>query len=233
MNQFTFYSPTKFVFGKNTESEVGALLKEFGATHVLIHYGGGSVVKSGLLDRVISSIEAKQIQHIELGGVLPNPRSTLVYQGIALCKQAKIDFVLAVGGGSAIDSAKAIALGALYDGDFWDFFDWKKRAEKNLPVGVVLTIPAAGSEGSTNSVITKEPELLKRGIGSDSLRPKFAIVNPELTYTIPPYHAAAGVIDMMGHILERYFTRTTHVELTDALCEATLSSIIGAARKMI
>ena len=233
MNNFKFYSPTKFVFGKDTEREVGSLISALQVKKVLIHFGGGSVKKSGLLDRIEQSLKEHHIPFSMLGGVMPNPRSGLVYEGIQQVKEQGIDFILAVGGGSVIDSAKAIAIGALYEGDFWDFFSRKARIQKALPVGVVLTIPAAGSEGSSAAVITHETDLLKRGTGSDLIRPVFAIINPELTYTLPMYHAAAGVVDMMSHLFERYFTKTTAVELTDQLMEATLRSIIEAALVMV
>jgi len=227
---FNFYSPTEFSFGKDTEKTVGKLLKFYNAKKVLIHYGSGSIVRSGLFDRVVKSIESEGIDYIELGGVVPNPRDTLVYEGIKLCKKENVDFVLAVGGGSAIDSAKAIAAGAVYDGDFWDFYDRKAEIKAALKIGVVLTIPAAGSEGSTASVITKTEGLLKRGGYSRYIRPTFAIINPELTVTLPRYQTAAGVVDMMSHIFERYLTKTQDVILTDRLCEGTLLSIIEAAR---
>jgi alcohol dehydrogenase len=233
MNNFQFYSPTKFVFGKHVEAQVGALTKQQNARKVLIHYGGGSVVKSGLLATVKASLAAVGIESIELGGVVPNPRSGLVYQGIELARNEHIDFILAVGGGSVIDSAKAIAIGVPYQGDFWDFYNRKARIQTALPVGVVLTIPAAGSEASTATVITHEDGMLKRGTGSDLCRPVFAVINPELTYTIPVYHAAAGVVDMMSHIFERYLTKTTGVELTDRLAEGALLAIIDAANVMI
>ncbi len=230
MLNFSYYSPTEFVFGKDTEKQVGKLLKFYDAKKVMIHYGSGSIIRSGLLDRVINAIAAENIEHLEFGGVVPNPRDTLVYEGIEICKKENVDFILAVGGGSAIDSAKAIAAGAKYDGDFWDFYDRKAEILSALKIGVILTIPAAGSEGSTASVITKTEGLLKRGGYSRYIRPTFAIMNPELTYTLPRYQTAAGVVDMMSHILERYLTRTPDVILTDRLCEATLVSIIEAAR---
>ncbi len=230
MENFRYYSPTKFVFGKDTEQEVGTLLKQHHAKKVLIHYGGGSIIKTGLLARVEASLQKEHIEYIKLGGVQPNPRSGLVYEAIDLVKKEKVDFILAVGGGSAIDSAKAVAAGALYEGDFWDFFDRKARLTKALPVGVILTIPAAGSEGSTNTVITHENGMLKRGTGGDLLRPVFSIINPELTYTLPAYQTFAGVVDMMSHIFERYLTLAKGVDLTDRLCEGTLKSMINAAR---
>lgn len=230
MDNFRFLSPTEFVFGKNTERQVGSLLKKYHAKKVLLHYGGGSIIKTGLLQTVLNSLDEFKISYVLLGGVLPNPRSSMVYQGIQLCKKENIDFVLAVGGGSAIDSAKAIAAGAKYAGDFWDFYDQKATILDALPVGVVLTIPAAGSEGSQSSVITKEEGMLKRGTVSSFFRPKFSIINPELTYTIPMYHVAAGIVDMMSHIFERYLTKSSGKELTNRLAEATLVSIIEAAR---
>ena len=222
MDNFTFYSPTYFVFGKDTENSAGEYVKKFGGNKVLIHYGGGSVIRSGLLDRVKKSLEKEGISYKELGGVKPNPRSGLVYEGIELCKKEQIDFVLAVGGGSTIDSSKAIAAGTLYDGDFWDFYQGKKPIEKALPVGTILTIAAAGSEGSPDSVITKEEGMFKRGVGSDALRPKFSILNPALTQTLPPYQTAAGATDIMAHLYERYLTNTKDVEVTDLMIEALL-----------
>jgi len=232
MNNFTFYSPTYFVFGKNTENEAGELVKRFGGSKVLIHYGGGSVVRSGLLDRVKASLDKVNISYVELGGVQPNPRSGLVYQGIELCRKEGVDFVLAVGGGSAIDSAKAIAAGVTYEGDFWDFYEGK-TVDKALKVGTVLTIAAAGSEGSLNSVITKEEGMYKRGAAGEALRPVFSILNPELTQTLPAYQTACGAADIMAHVLERYFTNTKEVEVTDRLCEALLLTMIKEVPKAI
>ena len=233
LDNFRFHSPTEFVFGKDQEKEVGTLLKEAGATKVLLHYGGGSIKRTGLYDKVVNSLKEEGIDYVELGGVKPNPVDSLVYEGIDLVKNEGVDFLLPVGGGSVIDSAKAIAAGALYDGDFWDFFDRKARMEKALPVGVILTIPAAGSEGSAVSVITKESEQLKRGAGGAVLKPVFAIINPELTYTLPMWQTAAGVVDMISHIFERYFTTSQNVILTDRQSEATLISIMEAARKLM
>lgn len=221
MDNFTFYSPTYFAFGKDTESQTGELVKKFGGSKVLIHYGGGSVVRSGLLDRVKASLSASGISFVELGGVKPNPRSGLVYEGIELCRKENVDFILAVGGGSTIDSSKAIAAGTLYDGDFWDLYSGTPITAA-LPVGTVLTIAAAGSEGSPNTVITKEEGMIKRGSGSDLLRPKFSILNPALTQTLPPYQTAAGATDIMAHLYERYLTNTKEVEVTDRLIEALL-----------
>ncbi|MDF2542537.1 MAG: bdhA [Herbinix sp.] len=225
MNNFTFYSPTYFVFGKNTEKEAGHYVKRFGGSKVLIHYGGGSAVRSGLIDRVKASLDQEGITYVELGGVLPNPRSGLVYQGIDLCRREGVDFILAVGGGSAIDSAKAIAAGVKYEGDFWDFYEGKPVIEA-LKVGTVLTIAAAGSEGSGDTVITKEEGMLKRGAGGEALRPVFSILNPELTQSLPAYQTACGAADIMAHVFERYFTNTKEVEITDRLCEAVLLTMI-------
>lgn len=233
MLNFEFCSPTKFVFGKGTEEKAGALIRQFGGSKVLIHYGSGSVIKSGLLDRVKKSLKQEGICYEELGGVQPNPRSGLVYEGISLCKEKGIDFILAVGGGSVIDSAKAIAAGALMDGDFWDYWKEKKPAPAALPLGTVLTIPAAGSEGSANSVITHEETLIKRGSASEVLRPRFSILNPELTFTLPPWQTASGICDIIAHVLERYFTNTPEVEVTDRLCEALLLTMVKEGPRVI
>lgn len=232
MENFTFYSPTYFAFGNGEENHTGSYIKRFGGSRVLIHYGGGSVVRSGLLDRVKKALEEEDISYVELGGVKPNPRSGLVYEGIELCGKEHVDFVLAVGGGSTIDSAKAIAAGSVYDGDFWDYYQGKK-VEKALPVGTVLTIAAAGSEGSPDSVITKEEGMLKRGATGEGLRPKFSVLNPALTQTLPAYQTAAGITDIMAHLFERYFTNTENVEVTDRLIEGLLLSVIHEAPKVI
>ena len=233
MNNFSFYSPTEFVFGKGTEEQCGALVKKHGGTRVLVHYGSGSVVKSGLLGRVTESLKASGLEFFELGGVVPNPRDTKVYEGIKLCKSENIDFILSVGGGSTIDSSKAIAAGVCYDGDFWDFYCGKAKIEKALPVGTVLTIAAAGSEGSPSSVITKEEGMEKRGTGSDLIRPKFSVLNPELTFTLPKYQTGCGATDIMAHVFERYFTTTKEVEITDRLCEAVLLTMIKETPRVI
>ena len=232
MNNFTFYSPTCFVFGKDAENQAGGLVKRFGGSKVLIHYGGGSVVRSGLLGRVKASLEAENIPYFELGGVQPNPRSGLVYKGIELCRKENIDFVLAVGGGSTIDSSKAIAAGTVYSGDFWDFYSGK-YIEQALPVGTVLTIAAAGSEGSPDSVITKEEGMFKRGATGDAIRPKFSILNPALTQTLPPYQTAAGITDIMAHLYERYLTNTKEVEVTDRMIEALLLTMVHEGPRVI
>lgn len=232
MNNFTFYSPTYFVFGKDEENNTGKYVKRFGGKKVLIHYGGGSVVRTGLLERVKASLTAEGIEYVELGGVKPNPRSGLVYEGIELCRKEGVDFVLAVGGGSTIDSSKAIAAGVVYEGNFWDYY-MGKPVDKALPIGTVLTIAAAGSEGSPDSVITKEDGMLKRGASGEAFRPAFSILNPALTQTLPPYQTAAGITDIMAHLFERYFTNTTDVEVTDRVIEGLLMTMIHEAPKVI
>lgn len=232
MNDFNFYSPTEFVFGRGRECETGRYVKKYGGSRVLIHFGGGSAVKSGLLDKVKKSLEEEGVAYFELGGVKPNPRDTLVYEGIELCRREGIDFILAVGGGSVIDSAKGIAAGVVYEGDFWDFYCGKKVG-KALPVGAVVTISAAGSEGSGDSVITKEEGMLKRATGSDALRPRFSVLDPELTMTLPAYQTACGATDIMAHVFERYFTNTKEVEITDRLCEAVLMTMLRETPRVI
>ena len=234
MNNFVFYSPTEFVFGKATEMQVGALARKHGARKVMIVYGGGSVVRSGLLDRVKQSLQEAGIEYCLMGGVQPNPVDTKVYEGIDFCRREQADMLLPVGGGSVIDTAKAIAAGVLYEGDFWDFYIGKAKVTKALKVAVVLTIPAAGSEGSGNTVITKLDGLQKLSLRvPEVLRPVFSIMNPELTYTLPPFQTACGVADMMAHIMERYFTNTQEVEIGDRLCEGTLMAIINEAPKVM
>ena len=226
MENFTFYAPTYFDFGRGAESHVAERIRQFGGTKVLFHYGGGSIRTSGLYDRVKDCLDEAGIPFVELGGVKPNPRSGLVYQGIELCRKEGVDFILAVGGGSVIDSAKAIAAGSVYEGDFLDFYRKKTPIEKALPVGTILTIAAAGSEGSGNTVITDEETQKKKGAKSDVLRPRFSILNPELTCTLPPYQTAAGATDIMIHVCERYFSNTEEVEITDRLCEGILRTVI-------
>ena len=232
MENFTFYSPTYFVFGEDQEKTTGKYVKRFGGTKVLIHYGGGSVIRTGLLDRVKASLEEEGIEYIELGGVKPNPRSGLVYEGIELCRKEKVDFILAVGGGSTIDSSKAIAAGTVYDGDFWDFYQGKLVTEA-LPIGTVLTISAAGSEGSPDSVITKEEGMFKRGATGEGLRPKFSILNPALTQTLPVYQVACGITDIMAHLFERYFTNTKDVTVTDRMIEGLLLTMVEEGPKAV
>lgn len=233
MDNFNFYSPTEFIFGRDTENNCGEYVKKHGGSKVLIHYGGGSVVRSGLLDRVKRSLEKSSVEYVELGGVQPNPRDTKVYEGIEICRANNVDFILSVGGGSCIDSAKAIAIGVGYGGDFWDFYTGKAEVTSALPIGTVLTIAAAGSEGSGASVITKEDGMLKRDVGSDLLRPKFSVLNPALTCTLPAYQTACGATDIMAHVFERYFTNTKEVEITDRLCEAVLLTMIKETPRVI
>lgn len=233
MENFTFCSPTNFVFGKRTEEKVGELCSKYGAKKILIVYGGGSVVRSGLLDRVKDSLTKAGLVYTELGGVKPNPEDDKVREGIKMVREEGIDFLLPVGGGSTIDTAKGIACGALYDGDFWDFYVGKSVIHKAMPVGVVLTIPAAGSEGSGNSVITNISTMQKLSLRCpDHLRPVFSIMNPELTFTLSPYQTACGICDMMVHIFERYFTNSEAVGISDRLCEGILESIMEEAPKV-
>ena len=233
MENFRFYAPTYFSFGKESEESTGELVKRFGGSKVLIHYGGGSIKKNGVYDRVVDSLKAENIPYIELGGVMPNPRSGLVYEGIDLCRKENVDFILAVGGGSAIDSAKAIAAGTVYDGDFWDYYAQDKMVNEAIPLGTVLTIAAAGSEGSGDSVITHEDGMLKWATSGEALRPKFSILNPENTCSLPAYQTACGITDIMAHVCERYFSNTKNVEITDRLCEAVLKTMIEESPKVI
>lgn len=228
MENFAYYTPTKVVFGKDEEKNVGKLAKDFGAKKVLIHYGGGSAVRSGLIDRIKTSLSEENISFVELGGVKPNPRLSLIYEGIKLAKENGVDFILAVGGGSVIDSAKGIGYGVANPDieDVWDLYIGKKKTQKCAPIGVVLTIAAAGSEMSSGSVVTKEDEQLKRSYGCDNARPKFAIMNPELTYTLPKYQIACGVVDIMMHTMERYFSPVGNLELTDKIAEGLLKTMI-------
>lgn len=233
MDNFSFYSPTYFSFGQGSLSGLGALVQRFGGHKVLVHYGGGSAERSGVLGQVRAALQAAGVPFTELGGVRPNPRSGLVYQGIELCRAFGADLVLAVGGGSVIDSAKAIALGAVYDGDFWDLYALGATVQNALPVGAVLTIAAAGSEGSPVSVITQEKGMYKRGGRGEALRPKFAVMDPTFTYSLPAYQTACGATDILAHICERYFTPTTGAEVTDRLCEALLQTVIHQAPRAL
>jgi len=238
MTNFEFYSPTRFVFGKGAEEKVGALVKANGGTKVLLHFGGGSVKRNGVYDKVVAALEAAGVAHVPLGGVRPNPRSGLVREGIALCRREGIDFVLAVGGGSTIDSAKAIAFGTVYDGDFADRYVGKEAKAlppiaKALPIGTVLTIAAAGSEGSGNSVITMEETGRKLSCRGECLRPRFSILNPEFTYTLPVYQIACGAVDMFAHLAERYFTQTPDVNVSDELCEGLMRAVVAASAKAV
>lgn len=233
MIDFNFQNYTKIIFGKGKEVTVGEEVKKF-SSKILMHYGGGSIKKSGLYEKIVTSLKEANVEVIELSGVKPNPRLSLVRKGIELVRENNIDFILAVGGGSVIDSAKAISLGASYDGDVWDLFESEKSFDGTcIPLGVVLTIPAAGSETSGGSVITNEDGGYKRSTGHPTLRPQFAIMNPELTYTLPDYQTACGVADMFAHILERYFTNVENVGLTDRLCEGTMKNIIENGKKVL
>ena len=229
MKDFIFYAPTRVVFGRNSEDQLPQLIRQYGGTKVLVHYGGGSARRSGLLDKVEQMLGGAGIPSVELGGVVPNPLLSKVKEGIALCRQEGVDFILAVGGGSVIDSSKAIGYGVGYDGDVWDFWDGKVAPKSCLPIGVMLTIPAAGSEMSSSCVITNDEGLLKRGINSDLCRCKFAIMNPERTYTLPKYQTAAGATDIMMHTMERYFSKYEDATLTDAIAEALLRTVKDAA----
>lgn len=234
MENFTFYSPTLFAFGDGEENRVGSLVQQFGGTRVLLVMGGGSVKRNGAYDSVTASLQKSGITYFEISGVQANPRSGKVYEGIELCRKEHVDFLLAVGGGSVIDTAKAIAMGTNYDGDFWDFFTGKAPITSTLPVGTVLTISAAGSEGSDSCVITQEAGNLKWGCPkNDLLRPRFSVLNPRFTSSLPAYQTASGATDMMAHICERYFTNTTDVEVTDRLCEALLKTIIVSVPKAL
>ena len=232
MRNFDFYSPTYFVFGKDREAETGRYVKRFGGSRVLVVYGGQSAKRSGLLDRIMACLKEENLYAVELGGVKPNPRSGLVYEGIDLCRREKIDFILAVGGGSVIDTAKAIAIGVPYDGDFWDFFSGKVP-EQALPVGTVLTIAASGSEGSPDSIITNEKTLEKNGAEADCLRPCFSVLDPALTESLPAYQTACGITDIMAHTFERYFTNTPDVEVTDRMLEGVLLAMLHEGRRVM
>lgn len=227
MLNFNFYRPTDFYFGRGEENNVGQICKKYGAAKVLVHFGSNSAKKSGLLDRVTNSLKNAGVDFTLLGGVQPNPVDTLVYKGIEICRQEKVDLILAVGGGSVLDSSKAIAHGVNYNGDFWDFFEGKATPQNSLPVGSVLTIAAAGSEGSNSCVISHMVNgvVKKKGVKTDYNVPKFAIMNPELTMTLPPFQTACGACDIMCHVMERYFTNTKEVLLTDELCEAVLRTV--------
>lgn len=226
---FTYFAPTKVVFGKGAESQVGALVKAQSCKKVLLHYGSGSVKRTGLLDRIKASLDAEGISYVELGGVVPNPHLSLVYKGIELCKAEGVDFILAVGGGSVIDSSKAIGYGMTNEGDVWDFYCKKRQATACLPVGAVLTIAAAGSEMSNSSVITNEDGWHKCGYGNDVCRCRFAIMNPELTMTLPDYQTACGCTDIMMHTMERYFNHSGTLDITDSIAEGLLKNIMKNA----
>lgn len=233
MKDFIYYVPTEVVFGAEAEEQVGKLVKQFGGTKVLIHYGGQSAMRSGLLDKVCNLLQAEGVAYCKLGGVLPNPRLSKVREGIELCRREKVDFVLAVGGGSVIDSGKAIAWGVPYDGDVWDFYEGRAEAVTCLPVAAVLTIPAAGSEMSNGSVITNENGGLKKSYSHSMIRCKFAIMNPERTYTLPAYQTACGVTDIMMHTMERYFSHEDDMSVTDAMAEALMRTVKDSAFEVL
>lgn len=230
MENFQYYTPTKIIFGRGTEEQTGQLAAEQGCEKVLVHYGGGSVVRSGLLERIYRSLDAIGISYVSLGGVVPNPRLSLVYEGIRLARKEQVDFILAVGGGSVIDSAKAIGYGVANEGDVWDFYEKRRTAKACLPIGVVLTIAAAGSEMSDSSVITKEEGWLKRGYSSNYARARFAVMNPELTMTLPKYQTASGCVDIMMHTMERYFNHSENMEMTDGISEHLLRTVMKNAK---
>lgn len=228
MENFQYLNTTKLIFGKDSYKNIGELVKPY-TNKVLLHYGGGSVKKSGVFDNVVNSLAANHIEYVELGGVQPNPILSLVHKGVELCKKESVGFILAVGGGSVIDSAKAIAMGVNYDGDVWDFFESGEPVSSALPVATILTIPAAGSETSHNTVITNQDTQRKYGYGSPAIRPQFSIIDPSLFVTLSKYQMACGVSDMMSHVFERYFTQTKHTDLTDGLCESTLKTMMKNA----
>lgn len=230
MENFTYYAPTKVVFGRDAEKQIGTLLKDQGCKKVLLHYGGNSAMRSGLLNRIEIMLLESGISFISLGGVKPNPRLSLVYEGIELCKNSGVDFILAIGGGSVIDSAKAIGYGVKNEGEIWEFYEKKRKPKDCLPIGAVLTIAAAGSEMSNSSVITNEKGWLKRGCSSDVSRCKFAIMNPELTFTLPEYQTACGCVDIMMHTMERYFNQCENMELTDGISEALMRDVMKHAK---
>ncbi len=233
IKDFNFYAPTRVVFGRDSEKEIGKLTVAAGGHKVLLHYGGGSAERSGLLTVVREQLRQAGVGYCELGGVVPNPLLSKVREGIELCRREGVDFILAVGGGSVIDSAKAIGYGVPYDGDVWDFWDGRAVPRACLPIGVVLTIPAAGSEMSSSCVITKDEGLLKRGVNSDLCRCRFAVMNPERTFTLPPYQTAAGATDIMMHTMERYFSKYEDMTITDAISEALLRTVKDAARAVM
>ena len=233
MKDFNFYAPTRVVFGRESEEKLPQLIQQYGGGKVLVHFGGGSARRSGLLDKVEKMLTEAGINYVELGGVVPNPLLSKVREGIELCRREHVNFILAVGGGSVIDSSKAIGYGVGYPGDVWDFWDGKAVPQSCLPIGVMLTIPAAGSEMSSSCVITNDEGMLKRGVNSDLSRCKFAIMNPERTYTLPPYQTAAGATDIMMHTMERYFSKYEDATLTDAIAEALLRTVKEAVFEVL
>jgi alcohol dehydrogenase YqhD (iron-dependent ADH family) len=233
MINFDFRNPTRVVFGKGTAVQAGPLIREYKGSTVLLHFGGGSIKANGVYDTVKKSLAGAGLEVAELGGVKPNPRLSLVREGIRICREKKVDFILAVGGGSVIDSAKAIGVGVPYDGDVWDFYIDKAVPAETLPVAAVLTMAAAGSETSWSSVITNDEGALKRFLDVAIIYPVFSILDPETTFSLPPYQTGCGIADMFVHVFERYFTRITNVDLTDRLCEAIMKAIINNAPKVL
>ena len=233
MQNFSYYAPTQVVFGNNSEEKVATLIKNYGGTKVLLHYGGQSAIKSGLLPKVEQLLKEAGINYVSLGGVVPNPRLSKVHEGIELCRKEGVDFILAVGGGSVIDSCKAIGYGVHYEGDVWDFYTGKAKPKTFVPLGTILTIPAAGSEMSNSSVITNEDGDIKLGYGNNLCRPKFAIMNPERTYTLPAWQTACGITDMMMHTMERYFSKDDDMEITDAIAEALIRTCMTEGHKVL
>jgi alcohol dehydrogenase YqhD (iron-dependent ADH family) len=232
MLNFSYYNQTKIIFGKGTYRTVGEEVAKY-SKKILLHHSGGHIVRNGILGVVQESLKNAGVEWVELDGVEPNPLLSKVYEGVELCREKNLNFILAVGGGSVIDSAKAIALGSVYDGDVWDFYDYIKVPTAALPVATVLTIAAAGSENSIGSVITKAEGPFKQSVDSELIRPIFSILDPELTFTLPPYQTACGVADILAHIMERYFTRVKNVELTDELCEGAMRSIIRNGQQLL
>ena len=225
LENFRFHNTTEIIFGRETENTVGKEVKKYSGK-VLFHYGGGTIKNIGLYDRIIKSLRQEGVNFYELAGVQPNPVISMVRNGIKICRENNIGFILAVGGGSVIDSAKAICIGAPFSGDVWDFFVGKAKPQSALDLGIILTVPAAGSESSVVTVVTNEETNMKKGFHSHMMLPKFAILNPEITYTINPFQTACGAADTIAHILERYFTPTENTDLTDRLCEAAVKSVI-------
>ena len=233
MKNFNYYTPTEIVFGNDSESKIGYLVRRYEGTKVLIHYGGKSAERFGLLNDICRQLDAEGILYVKLGGVVPNPRLSKVYEGIELCRKEGVNHILAIGGGSVIDSAKAIAYGLAYDGDVWDLFDGKAEAKACYPIGVVLTIPAAGSEMSNGCVITNEVGSRKRAYNNDLARPKFALMNPERTFSLSTYQTACGIVDIMMHTMERYFSQEDDMILTDELAESLLRTVKNSAYKVM
>ena len=229
MHDFVYYTPTKIIFGKNTEQQCGGLIKAHKCHKVLIHYGGQSALRSGLVDKIKASLEAEGLAYVTLGGVVPNPRLSLIREGIELARREGVDFVLAVGGGSVIDSAKAIAYGAANEGEVWDYYMGKRKPNACLPIGCVVTIAAAGSEMSSSTVVTNEENGFKRSFKTDMARPVFAIMNPELTLTLPAFQTACGCVDILMHTMERYFGHGSNMDITDSISEGLMRTVMHHA----